>query len=81
MPPAKTTGKLAMKTVKTGVPSPVPNQSMASTSQAMGGVPSSTVIQGRAIYSCVRFITCKKASATGRGGLLAIGLLAVAWRA
>ena len=42
-----------MKTVKTGVPSPVPNQSMASTSQAMGGVPSSTVTQGRAIMEAV----------------------------
>ena len=42
-----------MNTVKTGVPSPVPNHSMASTSQAMGGVPSSTVTQGRAIMAAV----------------------------
>ena len=49
MPPTKMIGKQAMKTVKTGVPSPVPNQSMANTSQAIGGVPSSTVTHGRAI--------------------------------
>ena len=44
---ANTTGKQAMNTVNTGVPSLMPNHSMASTSQAMGGVPSSTVTSGR----------------------------------
>ena len=42
-----------MNTVKTGVPSPVPNHSIASTSQAIGGVPSSTVTQGLDIIDAV----------------------------
>jgi hypothetical protein len=42
-----------MKTVNTGVPSPAPNHSIASTSQAIGGVPSSTVTSGRAIIDAV----------------------------
>ena len=44
---ANTTGTQAMNTVNTGVPSLMPNQSIASTSQAIGGVPSSTVTSGR----------------------------------
>lgn len=51
--PTKTTGKLAMNTVNTGVPSPAPNQSSASTSQAIGGVPIRTVTIGRDIVDAV----------------------------
>ncbi|MNJ64900.1 hypothetical protein D3C77_608850 [compost metagenome] len=53
MAPAKTIGKQAMKTVNTGVASPMPNQSMASTSQAMGGMPSSKVTSGRESMAAV----------------------------
>ena len=49
----KITGKQAMKTVNTGVPSLEPNHSIASTSQAIGGVPSSTVTSGRDIIAAV----------------------------
>jgi hypothetical protein len=42
-----------MNTVNTGVPSLAPNHSMASTSQAIGGVPSSTVTSGRDIIEAV----------------------------
>ena len=42
-----------MKTVNTGVPSLAPNHNMASTSQAIGGVPSNTVTSGRAIIEAV----------------------------
>ncbi len=42
-----------MNTVNTGVPSLAPNQSIASTSQAIGGMPMSTVTSGRAIIEAV----------------------------